>query len=116
MRPGRARRLRSDRGNAIVEFAFWLPYILLAVVAVVHATVALYDYRAAEDAARIGLRAQVSGADPEQAARAALEGRAGRATVTVDDGSVRVTMSVPQFLPWLPPTLATVSATAGDEP
>jgi Flp pilus assembly protein TadG len=108
--------LRADRGNAIVEFALWLPLVLLALCSCMQLTAAIYADRAAGDAARAGVHAGLRGADPEDAARAALAGQGDQAMVTVYDGSVRVTLPVRQFLPWLPTAFHTASATSGDRP
>ncbi len=104
---------RRDGGNAIVEFALWLPIVLLALVSVVQLSAALYDHRAAEDAARVALRAEQTGGDPEQAARSALSGRP--ATVSTGEGTVHVILPVRRVLPWLPESLSTVTGTAGDQ-
>ena len=107
---------RRDDGNAIVEFALWLPIVLLALVSCVQLSAALYDHRAAEDAARVALRAQQAGADPQRAALAALAGRGDAATVSTGEGTVHVVLPVRRILPWLPESLSTVTGTAGDEP
>jgi Flp pilus assembly protein TadG len=108
----RGRPRQADGGNAIVEFGLWLPIVLLALCACLQAMTAIYAERAAQDAARVGLRAQLSGADPVRAAQAALAARADEAVVTAENGSVRVTLPVRQFAPWLPAALQSVSATA----
>ena len=108
------RRLRrSEDGNAIVEFGLWLPIVLLALCSCLQAMSTVYAERAAQDAAGVALRAQLSGADPVLAAQAALAARGDEAEVTAEDGSVRVTLRVRQFAPWLPAALQSVSATAG---
>jgi hypothetical protein len=106
---GRPRR--RDAGNAIVEFALWLPLVLVALAACLQLMMALYDERAARDAARVALAAQEAGADPEAAARAALDGR--EAVVVAEGDTVRVTMPVRKFLPWLPEAARTAEAVAG---
>jgi Flp pilus assembly protein TadG len=111
--------LRADRGNAIVEFALWLPLVLLALCSCMQLTADVYADRAARDAARTGVHAGLLGADPEAAARAALadQGDQGdQAQVIVYEGSVRVTLPVRQFLPWLPTAFHTASATSGGRP
>ena len=105
-----------DAGNAIVEFALWLPLLLVALASCLQLMVALHDDRAAQDAARVALRAQQAGVDPEAAARAALAGRGGDAVVTVDDGTVRVVLPVRQFVPWLPESARTAEGVAGELP
>ncbi len=102
---------RRDAGNAMVEFALWLPIVLVALATCLQLATALYDARAADDAARLALRAQEAGADPEQAARSALGGR--DAIVTADGDTVHVVMPVRQFLPWLPEAARTVHGDAG---
>lgn len=106
---------RRDAGNAIVEFALWLPIVLLALVSVVQLSAALYDHRAAQDAARVALRAEQTGGDPERAARSALAGRGDAATVSTGEGTVHVILPVRRVLPWLPESLSTVTGTAGDQ-
>lgn len=108
-------RRRSDGGNAVVEYALWLPIVLLVLVSCVQLAAALYDSRAAEDAARVALRAEQAGGDPERAARSALSGRGDAATVTTGEGTVHVILPVRRVLPWLPESLSTVTGTAGDE-
>ena len=108
------RRRPADGGNAIIEFALWLPIVLLALVSCVQLAAALYDSRAAEDAARVALRAQQAGADPERAARAALSGRGDTATVTTTgEGRIHVVLPVRRVVPWLPESISTVTGTAG---
>ena len=115
------RRRPGDAGNAIVEFGLWLPIVLLALVSCVQLAAALYDDRAAEDAARVALRAERAGADPEAAARSALAGRGGSATVTATvtttgEGRIHVVLPVRRVLPWLPESISTVTGTAGGRP
>jgi Flp pilus assembly protein TadG len=102
-----------DAGNAIIEFALWLPIVLVSLATCLQLMTGLYDARAADDAARVALRAQESGADPEQAARAALGGR--DAIVTADGDTVHVVMPVRQFLPWLPAAARSVHGDAGGD-
>jgi Flp pilus assembly protein TadG len=96
----------------MVEFGLWLPIVLLALAGCVQLSAALYDARAAQDAARAALRAQQSGADPYGAARATLDGRGGAATITTGDGTVRVVLPVRRVLPWLPDSIRTVTGSA----
>lgn len=105
------RRRRGDAGNAIVEFALWLPLVLLTLATCLQLMGALYDERAAQDAARVALRAQQAGGDPAAAARAALDGR--EAVVEAGGETVRVVLPVRRFLPWLPEAARTVEAEAG---
>lgn len=109
----RARRA-ADGGNAIVEFALWLPIVLLALVSCIQLAAALYDVRAAEDAARVALRAQQTGGDPERAARGALGGR--DVEVTAGEGVVHVVLPVRKVVPWLPESISSVTGTAGGRP
>lgn len=106
-------RRARDAGNAIVEFALWTPLLLIAAVSCLQLMVAMYDQRAATDAARVALRAEQAGADPEAAARAALSGRGDQAVVTLVDGTVRVELPVRKFLPWLPKNARIAEGTAG---
>jgi Flp pilus assembly protein TadG len=109
-------RRARDAGNAIVEFALWMPLMLLAAVSCLQLMVSMYDQRAAQDAARVALRAEQAGADPEAAARAALSGRGDQAVVTLVDGTVRVELPVRKFLPWLPESVRTAEGVAGGTP
>lgn len=104
-----------DAGNAIVEFALWVPIVLIALCTCLQLMSLLYAQRAADTAAASAALAQRSGADPLAAARAALPEGAAEATVIVSNGSVRVEMPARRYLILLPERFAEVSGTASTE-
>jgi len=105
---------RRDDGNAIVEFAIWVPIVLIALCSCLQLMSLLYAQRAAKAAATSAALAQQSGTDPVAAARAALPEDSDEAIVTVTDGSVRVDVPARRYLILLPKRFAEVSATASD--
>lgn len=107
-----SRRRAGDAGNAIVEFALWLPIVLLALAGCVQAAASYYDVRAAQDAAQVAVRAQQAGGDPEQAARAALGDRGVASTVTTGEGRIQIILPVRKVVGWLPESISTVTGTA----
>jgi Flp pilus assembly protein TadG len=108
-------RRDRDRGNAIVEFAIWVPIVLIALCTCLQLMSLLYAQRAANTAATSAALAQRAGSDPLVAARAALPEGADEAIVTVTNGSVRVDMPARRYLILLPKRFAEVSGTASTE-
>jgi hypothetical protein len=51
------RRLRSERGQSFVEFAFIMPFLVFLVLGIVQFGRALHNYLVIADAARVGARA-----------------------------------------------------------
>jgi Flp pilus assembly pilin Flp len=71
------RRMRGEDGQASVELVALLPVIAAVVLACWQGVVAGQAWWLAAVAARAAARAQLVGADPARAARAALPGRQG---------------------------------------
>lgn len=99
--------MRRDEGNAIVEFALWVPIVLIALCTCLQLISQLYSQRAADHAAELAVLAEETGADPVAAAQAALPEEA---TVTQVNGSVQVDLPVRQYLILLPQRFASVQA------
>lgn len=97
-----------ERGQAAVELIAVVPLIALLVIGVVQGLVALHLWSAAHEAARAGARADLVGAPVEEAVRGAMMGAASRRatirTSTGPDGTrdVRVVLSMPGLVPWIP--------------
>jgi Flp pilus assembly protein TadG len=106
----------GETGNAMVEFVLWVPIVLIALCTCLQLMATLYDQRAVGRAAASSVQAHEAGGDPVAAARAALPPDAEEATVTVTEGSVRVSMTSRRFLILLPKRFAEVSATTPTEP
>lgn len=120
------RRLRSDRGSAVVEFALVTPLLLLVALAVLQVTLALHVRAtltaAAADGARAGALAdaglRVAEARTRRVLQDALGGSAARdvtASRVVRDGVELVEVSVTGTLPLLGtlgPTVLTVEGHA----
>ena len=70
-RGGTSCRLRHERGQATVEFAFVLPLIVLAALAVIQVGLVVRDQMGVTHAAREAARAASVDRDPEAPARAA---------------------------------------------
>ena len=83
-RGGTARRGGRERGQATVEFAFVLPLILLAALAVIQVGLVVRDQMGVVHAAREAVRAASVDRDPGAAARAAHRSLPG---ATVDVGA-----------------------------
>jgi len=99
--------VRRDEGNAIVEFALWVPIVLVALCSCLQLMSVLYAQRAADAAAERAVMAQSRGGDPVAAARSDLPEDA---VVTVTNGSVSVDMTAQRFVILLPGRFVEVSA------
>ena len=92
--------LRAERGQASVEAVAFLPVLVAVVAGVVAVFAAGAASEAADTAAHSAAVALLQGADPEAAARDALDGWPRRATgVTVTGGRVAVTVRPPLPVP-----------------
>jgi Flp pilus assembly protein TadG len=85
--------LRSERGQALVEFAFVLPILAGLLLGVIQVGMLLNNYINLTDAARVGARKAISvrlgGVTPDDAAQAVRDSagslKQDQLTVTVDD-------------------------------
>jgi Flp pilus assembly protein TadG len=85
--------LRSERGQALVEFAFVLPLLVVLLLGVIQVGMLLNNYINLTDAARVGARKAISvrlgGVTPDDAAQAVRDSagslKQDQLTVTVDD-------------------------------
>jgi hypothetical protein len=99
---------RRSSGQASVEAVAVVPLVVLAGAVALQVGLAAHAWDAAREAARAGARATLVDAPARPAATRVLgEGLARGARVTVDTGggvsrSVRVEVSVPMVLPWVP--------------
>ena len=122
------RRARGERGQAMVEFALVLPFLLLLVIAVFEFARAWNVYHAITDAARLGARSAVV-ADPlttedsvyaivnRALARAAIDTAGATKTLTGWRGGTgtpaTMTIQVPYRFVFLRPFLGWTTAEAG---
>ena len=95
--------MRTARGQASVETVAVLPLVFLLAVVGLQALVWAASAVEVTSAAAAGARAAARGDDAQSSARAALPGvlRAG-ASVSVADGSVRVSVAEPSLIPHVP--------------
>lgn len=109
--------MRRDTGQATLELAACLPFVLAAMLACVQVFVAVQTGILADQAALAVLRAHRAGADVDVAARAVLGPQLGAdLVVRVDDEESTVEVRMPALLP-LPDALLTVqrSVSVGPE-
>ena len=98
----RARRRRSQNGQAPLELIAGLPFLLLAAVIALQLLAVGYAQSLADGAAEAGAIAAADGRDSAAAARAGLPGWAERRVdVEVDGGTVEVELDPPALLPGL---------------
>ncbi len=110
------RRLRSERGQAAVEFVAVLPFMLLAGLVAWQLVLVGHVAWDAAGAARSGARAAVVGRGAATAARSALPSplRDGTRVVSGRGGVVRVSVPVPLVIyRWRSPIRVTASASLG---
>jgi hypothetical protein len=93
---------RSERGAASVELIAVIPLLALAVLLTAQLALAGGALWSAGIAARAGARAANVGGDPEAAARRALPGALREGAKVEDGDAVRVRVSIPRLIPWLP--------------
>jgi TadE-like protein len=107
--------LRAQSGQVSVSLVAVVPALIVAVLAAIQFGLAGHAALSAANAARAAARASYAGADPSDAARAALPSslREG-AEVTEEDEAERVAIEAPRALPFLP--AITVSSSAQLEP
>jgi hypothetical protein len=99
-------RMRSQRGQAVVEVVALLPVIVLVALAGWQVVSAAHAWTVSASAARAAARAQEVGAPAEPAARAVAGGRRGlevRTRVARDGtASVEVSVRAPRSPRWAP--------------
>lgn len=85
-------RLRSDRGQAAVEFALVAPILMMLVLAIIQGGIAFHDYLAVTDAARAAARqaieARISGVTATDVTNAATA-----AAADLDKTKLNVTLA-----------------------
>jgi Flp pilus assembly protein TadG len=88
--------IRSERGQAIVEFAFVIPLLLLLLLGIMQVAVTYNHYLTITDAARVGARAAAVGRfdneTPAQVEQAAID-----AASDLDPNKVNATASNPNW-------------------
>lgn len=113
--PARSHRGRGEGGQAAVSLVATLPALLVAIAVVAQAGLIGFAAWSAATAARAGARAELIGAAPEAAVRAALPRALSRdARVRADAAGVEVRLRAPRLLP-IAPTVPVV-AEAGLDP
>ncbi len=121
----RPRRSRGTTGQAAVELALALPFVVVVLLAVAQFGVLLRNEVVVHHAAREAARAAAVSADPGQAARAAVERAVDlRVAVSVSSASSTVTVTVTYVDPTdvaligaaIGPVTHTASATMALEP
>lgn len=110
--------MRGSRGQSTVEAVALLPVLVAVALAVGHVLAAGMAHELAGHAAEAAAIAVLRGADPGEAARAALpEWSEGRVAVRVAGRRVRVRLEPPAVVPGAGELLAaTADADAGPEP
>jgi pilus assembly protein CpaE len=100
MRSQGAQGTERERGQASVEFLGVLPAALLVVLAAWQLALAGQTSWLAANAARVAVRAQAVGRDPDRAARSALPSylRDRMQVIEADDGRVLVRVRLPLLL------------------
>jgi Flp pilus assembly protein TadG len=100
--------LRSERGQAAVEFAFVLPILVVLLLAIVEVGIAFSHYVTLTDAARVGARkaieVRVGGATPDDAVQAVRD-----AAGSLDQSELNVNVTDPDWS--TPGSEITVTAT-----
>ncbi len=105
----------GERGQAAVSLLATLPALLACCGVLAQVAVVGWSAWSAAGAARAAARAELVGADPGDAARAALPGPlAARADISHAGDRMRVDVDPPQLIPLLP--ALTVGASAGLDP
>lgn len=119
MAPARSQATRfrgGEGGQASVSFVAVVPGLILAALAAIQFALAGHAALSAASAARAAARASYVGADPIDAARAALpESMRGGAEVEAGDERAEVEVDAPRALPFLPRMPVSASALLGPE-
>ncbi|MEU3445997.1 TadE/TadG family type IV pilus assembly protein [Streptomyces thermolilacinus] len=95
-----------DRGQAAIEFAGWIGFLLIAALAAIQLGIVAYAAQQAGTAARAAARVASQGGDGEAAGRGAMSGwLADGASISAppgdEDVTATVTVSIPTVLPLL---------------
>ncbi|CAN5568797.1 hypothetical protein BH10ACT11_BH10ACT11_15830 [soil metagenome] len=106
-------KIRSDRGQATVEFAAVIPIVVLACLAVAQLSVFGFGLWSASGAARAGARAALVGGNAERVAADAVPAPF-HAEATVDGARVRIELRPPSLLPGV--RMPAISTSAGLDP
>jgi hypothetical protein len=101
---------QKEAGTASVELVAVIPFLLLAVVAVVQVALAGQTIWSAGVAARAGARAALVGGDARGTARRALPPSLRAGAVVKADGVVSVRVPIPVLFPGLPAVSVGASA------
>jgi hypothetical protein len=97
-----ASSVRREGGTASVELIAVVPFLLLAALVAAQLVAAGQALWSAGIAARAGARAELVGADAEEAARRALPQALRKGAKVVVDDRIAVSVPVPRLLPGLP--------------
>ncbi|MEQ8834451.1 MAG: hypothetical protein RIB67_08395 [Miltoncostaeaceae bacterium] len=109
----------ASSGQAAVELLALVPAVAVLALVGWQIVVGAHAWLHAAGAARAGERGALVGADPAEAARAAVpEGWGRRLAITPAAGErpLRVHVRIPAVLPGLPPTRPVVAAPRGQRP
>jgi hypothetical protein len=108
--------LRGEHGQASVSLVAVVPGLIVAALAAIQFGMAGYALLSAGNASRAAARASYTGADPAEAARAALPAAlSGDARVRTPGDRAEVEVRVPRTLPFLPSIPVTASAALGPD-
>lgn len=94
--PSRIHKLKSERGQAAVEFALLAPMLIVLVLGVLQLGVAFNHYITVTDAARVAARDAASGRFSNVTA-AAVEASARKAASDLDQSQLKVTVANPTW-------------------
>ena len=106
----------GQHGQVSVSLVAVVPGLIVAALAAIQFGLAGYAVLSAANASRAAARASYTGADPEEAARAALpEALLGNAKVRAPEDRAEVEVLVPRTLPFLPAIPVSASAQLGPD-
>jgi Flp pilus assembly protein TadG len=93
----RVSRVSSEHGQSMVEFAFVLPFLVFLMLGIIQFGVALHNFLAITDAARVGARAAAvhRTPDPCAAAKTAIQGTVSAAQWSVISSRITCTPITP---------------------
>jgi hypothetical protein len=92
----------DERGSVSIEFIGSIPVVLACLLIAAQVAAAGYALWSAGIAARAGARAELTGRDPEGAARRALPPGLGSGATVESGQAVEVRVLVPKLVPGLP--------------
>lgn len=109
-------RIGGEEGQAAVSFVAAVPALVILALAMIQFALAGHAALSAANAARAAARASYTGADPTEAARAALPPSfRERAEVSAQGDRAEVEVESPRALPFLPAIPVTASAELGPD-